>query len=350
MRSQAKLTQPLPKLAVMLVHKGCTLVGWYTLAARTGPTSSIMPIHNIVRSSNIESPLLLAFHPDEAGDPSAPDRLPFTVYESVDTDGDTAKEAVSGTEAVPGADGEDQEMTDGDNATPAAPASRQSSKVRLYELPYSVETSDAEMISMDFVARGAANAAAVESREKKAPAVEGDAKGKRRVIEAETPAPLEDVLSREDMELVSTLTTKANAIKMLHSRIELIIKYLENLPPSYLSGDGQAAAAQEQQAGQQYTTPSNTILRSIQALVNRLDLVNQSVTETFKEESLSEANNVHLVTLLGDIMESVGQIREVGRKFSIVDAIRHSKNPSRGNDFGPSTSAFSITGAGDIMA
>jgi len=329
---------------VKLVHKDrlLDLVGWYTLLPSAGPHPAILPLHNQILSKFNESAVLLGFHPEEVLDHSVGGKLPVTIYESISEVEDANKEA---------ADGEDEEMKDGGNAAPTA-----TFKIKFRELPYSVETGEAEMISMDFVARGGANAAAAEAPKETKVAVEGDAKGKRRLVAHEADGAVADAnaLSREDEELISSLTAKANAIKMLHARIELIAKYLENLPPSYLStGEGETATTTATATSQQqHTTPSHTILRSIQGLVNRLALVNTESNEAFEREVLSESNDVHLVSLLNDVMQSVKDVRDVGKKFAVVETAKAQKarmNEHAGSQSG-SFGSFSIGAAGDIIA
>lgn len=298
------------------IHKSpqLDLVGWYTLLPKTGPTPSILPIHNWILTEHNESSLLLAFHPEEAVNQSAGSRLPLTIYESnYEVDEPKADQG-----------GEDKEMKDSD-----APL-----KLKFRELPYSVETGEAEMISMDFVARGAGNATLVKPAETTKPRkvlqeVEVEGKGKRRAgdIEKEkqtvTQTVDEHVLSREDEELIATLTTKANAIKMLQARIKLLITYLERLPPSMLS-EANAPTVTDQKM-EAHSTPSHTILRSIQALVNRLALMVPSATAAFDEEMMSEANDVHLVTLLNDVMQSAIGIRDIGKMHHAVESTRKDK-------------------------
>jgi COP9 signalosome complex subunit 6 len=255
-----------------------------------------------------------------------------------------------------------------DDANSAA-AIAASTNYRFRELPYSVETGEAEMISMDFVARGGANATTTGKPEQQAAVggdeaggsrkkpvaslVKGDVKGKRRAVAKEDSDDGEAaVLSREEEELVAALTTKANAIKMLHVRIQLIIKYLEGLPPSYLTpngaggdappdaasttaesvpaktttAEGAAAATLVGLSGGSASTappPSQTLLRSIQALVNRLPLLIPSTTEAFEREMLSEANDVNLVSLLNDVMQNVNELRDLGKKFHVVEQSRN---------------------------
>ncbi|KAI1633969.1 COP9 signalosome complex subunit 6 [Biscogniauxia mediterranea] len=300
-----------------IIHKSpqLDLVGWYTLLPKSGPTPSILPIHNWILSEHNESSLLLVFHPEEAVDNSAGSRLPLTIYES-NYEVDEPKPD----------QGEDKEMRDGEPPL----------KLKFRELPYSVETGEAEMISMDFVARGAGNATAIEPREQKkttAPAVESDPKGKRRAnvldrVEKDFGAE-EHILSREDEEMIAALTAKANSIKMLQSRINLLATYLERLPPSYLSGETTAAPPDGQ-----HSTPSHTILRSIQALVNRLSLIVPSAAEAYEQEMLSEANDVHLMELLNDVMQSVSEARGVGKKFNVVESAKnHNRKALDGSGF-----------------
>ncbi|KAI1157850.1 COP9 signalosome-like protein subunit 6 [Nemania serpens] len=281
------------------------LVGWYTLLPRSGPTPSILPIHNWILSTHNESSLLLGFHPEESVRHDAGSRLPLTIYES----NYEAEELKNGR-------GEDEEMRDGEPPL----------KLRFRELPYSVETGEAEMISMDFVARGAGNATAVEPREQKATSGNiDDPKGKRKMEVAASPVTSssaadseEHVLSREDEEMIAALTAKANSVKMLQSRINLLSTYLERLPPSYLTGDDTTMITGDGDP----TIPSHTILRSIQALVNRLSLVVPSATEAYEQEMLSEANDVHLMELLNDVLQSSTEIRTLGKKYNIVETSR----------------------------
>ncbi|EJT78023.1 hypothetical protein GGTG_03126 [Gaeumannomyces tritici R3-111a-1] len=359
-----------------LVHKdrGLDLVGWYTLLPRSGPNSEVLLLHNQILANN-ESAAILAVHPDEivAGGATG-GRLPISLYETVYESEEQRRDG-----------GEDKVMKDGDDAdddsaTPDPVALAASyTNIRFRELPYSVETGEAEMISMDFVARGGANATTStttdpqqqgpgdEQKKKQVPSqVKVDVKGKRRAVakdeedddEASTAAGAIEpaVLSRDEEELVATLATKANAIRMLHARIQLIIKYLEGLPPSYLTTSDQApsdsGAATEAEAIPTSTAstegaagataeglpvssaspappPSPTLLRSIQALVNRIPLLIPSTTEAFEREMLSEANDVHIVSLLNDVMQSVNDLRDLGKKFHVVE---QSKNRRQLND------------------
>lgn len=282
------------------------LVGWYTLLPRSGPTPTILPIHNWLLSEHNESSLLLGFHPEESVKHDAGSRLPLTIYES----NYEAEEATN-------EQGEDKEMRDGEPPL----------RLKFRELPYSVETGEAEMISMDFVARGAGNATAVEPREQKKvmPGNTDDPKGKRKMDAMELTGTdpnatesEEHILSREDEEMIAALTARANSVKMLQSRINLLATYLERLPPSYLTSDDATMATGEGDP----TIPSHTILRSIQALVNRLPLVVPSATEAYGQEMLSEANDVDVMELLDSVLQSAAEMRTIGKTYSIVETNR----------------------------
>lgn len=296
---------------------------------------SVLPIHNWLLSEHNESSLLLAFHPEEAVDHSAGSKLPLTIYESnFEVDEPKADQ------------GEDKEMRDGD-----APL-----KLKFRELPHSVETGEAEMVSMDFVVRGAGNATAVEAKEQKKPqmvAVDTDPKGKRRIVSPDNAdnepaaAAEEHVLSPEDEELIMSLTGKANAIKMLQSRIQLLVTYLEQLQPSFAEGDTTAASISTQpgQGARPHSTPSHTILRSIQALANRLALIVPSSTGAFEQEMLSERNDVQLMSLLNEVLASSIDARNIGKKQGAVEAARAN---SRGKNIEVSGS-YNIPGPGDLV-
>ncbi|KAM0250061.1 hypothetical protein ACHAQJ_008754 [Trichoderma viride] len=321
-----------------LVHKDRKLdfVGWYTLLSSSGPSSTILPIHSQILESWNESAVLLGFHPQEVIQHSVGGKLPLTIYESNYEVDDTKTEN----------DGEDKKMEDGDSTL----------KLKFREVPYSVETDETEMISMNYVASGGGNATAsapapTAKDERPARSIESNGKGKRRLIESEIEekkdAPLDDatVLTREEDEMIASLTAKANAIKMLHSRIQLITTYLERLPPSYASGDGQEAESMDTDSNN--TTPSLNILRQIQALVNRLDLVIPSDREAFEKEVQSETNNVHLLGLLNSIMQGVNQARDVGKKFHAIESSKNSSGRRGTGDY--SASPFNLPGTGDLL-
>ncbi|KAK7426920.1 hypothetical protein QQZ08_006512 [Neonectria magnoliae] len=318
---------------MITVHKDRQLdfVGWYTLLPSSGPTPTILPIHGQILEGWNESAVLLGFHPEQVLDHSVGGRLPLTIYES-NLEVDDAK-----TEN----DGEDKKMNDED-----APL-----KLKFRELPYSVETDETEMISMNYVAAAGGNAAAAATKEEKpARSVESNGKGKRRLVESQDEQQKDSTqedeapLTIEEDEMIAALTARANAIKMLHSRIRLLATYLQRLPPSYTNSEKTASESMDTD----YTTPSQTVLRQIQALVSRLDLVIPSDQLSFEKEMLHEANDVNLVGLLNDIMQSVSQARDVGKKFNVVETAKAS-NRRGGQDYSLDPTTFSLRGAGDLL-
>lgn len=307
------------------VHKdrNLDLVGWFTLLPRSGPGANALPIHNQILERN-ESAILLGLHVDEVGDDSVGGKLPVTLYETnYEVEG-----AIKNTQD----EGEDKEMKDGDPQV----------KLKFRELPFVVETGEAEMISMSSVAGGAANAASAQVREKQH---ESNAKGKGKADDNKTDQldPKNVALSREDEEVIAALTSKANAIKMLKSRIDLIIKYLQKLPVA-----SQAEVdAEVKSAGQGSMDPSQTLLRLIQALVHRLYLVEPANAEEFREELLREENDVETINLLNELLSRVMDTREVGKKFSVIES---GKNAQKPNLAALSQQSYgSLSSAGDLM-
>lgn len=331
------------------VHKvpALDLVGWYTILPSSGPQPDHLPIHRQILRTYNESAILLGFHPTELLGVSVGGKLPLSIYES----NFEAEETSSGDH------GEDKEMTDVEPQL----------ALKFKELPYSVETGEAEMIGVDFVARGGGNATAVDGTATNTAAVKDKAdknKGKTRASIKDgnevTHNEIQHFLSREDEELIASLTAKANAIKMLNSRINLIAAYLQNLPPSYISN---TVPADTEASSKQYTPVNQTILRSIQALLGRLSLLVPADSVAFEHELMSEQNDVNLVSLLSTITTSIKGVREVGRKFSVVDTARQLKHKQSRGVGGPmwnlpESSSFintvmgsssHNTGAGDLM-
>lgn len=331
------------------------LVGWYTLLPSSGPTPTIIPIHSQILANFNESAVLLGFHPAEVLDHSVGGKLPLTIYESNLEVDDPSRAAANNN------DGEDKNMDDGDQVAP---------KLKFRELPYSVETDETEMISMNYIAGAGGNASAVsgphvtaavkEDNKPAALSVESNGKGKRRLVESEddtkdSPSAAaaadddedEDVpLTIEEDETIAALTTKANAIKMLHSRIRLLTAYLERLPPSYLVPE--KPNSDELMDDTDYTTPSQTILRQLQALVSRLDLVIPSDQESFGAELLREANDVNLLSLLNDIMQSTNQAREVGKKYNIIENAKFVFRRG-GQEYSGDNPYVGLRSAGDLL-
>ncbi|KFA74281.1 hypothetical protein S40288_08456 [Stachybotrys chartarum IBT 40288] len=313
------------------VHKDRSLdfVGWYTLLPASGPTNTILAVHNQILEGWNESAILLGFHPEEVLHHSVGSKLPLTIYES-NFEVDDAKAEQ---------DGEDKKMDDGEPTL----------KLKFREVPYSVETDETEMISMNYVASGSGNAAAAAIKDERVSrSVETNSKGKRRLVEgsaATSDAAVEDTaLSQEEEELVASLTARANAIKMLNSRIKLITAYLEKLPPSYINGESAESDSMETDN----TTPSLTVLRQIQALVSRLDLVIPSDRGALEREMQQNTNDVRLIGLLNDLVQGANQARDVTRKFSIIEAAKASQRRNAADYQAPPS--FSLPGAGDILA
>lgn len=125
---------------------------------------------------------------------------------------------------------------------------------------------------------------------------------------------------------------------MLHARIQLLKTYLQNLPPSYLTTSAPDQSTETQNA--QHTETNHPILRSIQALLNRLPLLAPASLESFEEETLAQKSDVSLVSLLGSLSNNVKDARELGRKFGIVEQSKQ-HNKRGGGQWGGISSKFS---------
>jgi COP9 signalosome complex subunit 6 len=264
------------------------------------------------------------------------------------------------------AEGEDKEMKDAEAATKMV--------LRFRKLPYTTETGEAEMIAMQFVREGGASAT-VESGEKqileqfdKKVAVD-DGKGKRRAVayeessqskkdasaaSTEQAAPGPDAnLTRAEAEYMAALQAKYNAIKMMKSRLALVIAYLQRLPPDFTSGNQTTSEAADfaRASNGAHTIPSNTILRHIQALVTNADLVAPAEQATLEREIQRETNDVNLISIISDLMSSVNEVREVGKKFHVVEMSRNSRLTRLGGASGPqfdSSALLAEIGAGPL--
>ena len=163
------------------VHKDppLELVGWWTLSPPEGPGPELLGIHrHILRNFN-EGALLLAFHPESvqqqrhtSSENQYGQQMPLAIYESV-------------YESRRGEDDADKMQVEDESGDKAASTDLE---IKLRELPYEVVTGEAEMISVDFVAKGGGNATAVETDQtrKAAEGAMSDAKGKGKAVEPTT--------------------------------------------------------------------------------------------------------------------------------------------------------------------
>ena len=144
--------------------------------------------------------------------------------------------------------------------------------------------------------------------------------------------------------VLTSLTARANAVKMLHTRIKVLKEYLTSLPPSYLtdttSSDSDMTDGPSSTGAPQI---DHTILRSVQALINRLPILIPANGLAFEQESIAEQNDVALVELLGDLTDGTKNIREMGKKFDIVNSAKQRK--TRGNRYGHSQVFEDVEGA-----
>ena len=307
-----------------------------------GPLPAHLPVTQQLLNVN-EAATLLLFHPSSVLDnPSAGGKLPLSIYEAFYEPGSEKEDKSTQIDKL----GMGREL-----------------KLKYRTLDYSMDTGEAEMIGMDFVARGAGNATAVPSTSvAKATGPSDASKGKAKaskssadINEEET----ETLLSPEDEEgwyscptallslrlripcannlptVIAQLTAKANAIKMLHQRINLIKAYLTSLPPSYLSDSKMPISSSTPELPNSLQPQINhSILRSIQALLNRLALLIPANRESFDLETSQQKSDVALVELLGSVTQSLQDAREMGRKFAVVESARNQGRKGTGLGIG----------------
>jgi COP9 signalosome complex subunit 6 len=116
---------------------------------------------------------------------------------------------------------------------------------------------------------------------------------------------------------------------MLSRRISLLRAYLSSLPPSYLSD---ASLPFDTPSSPDQSLPLNhSILRSISAMLSRINILAPPDSEAFTLESQQEASDVQLIALLSSITNSVSTAKELGRKSHLVE---HAKQQGRKGGIG----------------
>ena len=108
--------------------------------------------------------------------------------------------------------------------------------------------------------------------------------------------------------VIANLSTRLSAVKILQSRLQLIQAYLSQI-------------SQDQSADSSVRL-SHTLIRNIYSLLVHLSVINPSTSDAFSFESLSQANDVALIGLLGSLSEGVQQMREMGKRWAVTRAVR----------------------------
>ncbi|KIX10271.1 uncharacterized protein Z518_01353 [Rhinocladiella mackenziei CBS 650.93] len=311
------------------VHKAPALefVGWFTLCPKDGPLPELVPLQKQATTLYNDNAILLALHPELIKTANmAGGKLPISVYESV-LDVEPPK-------------GDGSMQVDGEEL----------SVIKFRQLPYTIDTDETEMIAIDYVAKGAGSAAAVDetSSEERVPtpkpveSSQADKKGKRRADplpgateQRETNGVEENVktLTVEEEDQIASITTRLNSVKMLQARISLLRSFIQSLPPTYISDQDSASLTP--------TSPDPSHLphlRDIQALLTRLSLLtpieSASSVQPLAAVSQAQSNDVALASMLSILGQDIQAMSELGRKFATVDNNRGSKGKLGGSKNG----------------
>lgn len=156
------------------------LVGWFAITPPSGPTPAQLPIHRQILENYNETAIFLAFYVSDIENmSSAVGKLPLTIFESI-YEGDNAE-------------------NDDKSTTMQIDGQQPKLSLKFRELPYSIDTGEAEMIGVDFVASGAGNASAIPAdTQTQTTAEQGADKGKRKETPEGTSTTDVSPLSRED--------------------------------------------------------------------------------------------------------------------------------------------------------
>lgn len=215
------------------VFPSLELIGWYTIALR--PTSKHISLHEQF-TKYCPSPLLLLLQPiltfASSADTNA-QTLPFKAYE------------------------------------PSIEIKERVSRSVYIEVPYKVETGEAERIAVDWTARGGGSGTSLDSH----------------------------------------LQTQRSAVKMLHERILVLVKYVEDV----ISGQA---------------PKDDAILRSLAALIASLPVTE---SKAFRREFNTEYEDVQLTAFLSSLTKSSNILNDLVDKHLALTAPRDDRSLRRRN-------------------
>jgi len=213
------------------VFPSLEFIGWYTVAPK--PTTRHIALHDQF-TGYCSTPLLLMLQPTLAMISSTDvnaHTLPFKAFE------------------------------------PSIEIRDRKSRSVYIEVPYTVETGEAERIAVDWTARGGGSGTSLESH----------------------------------------LQTQRSAVKMLHERILILIKYVTEVI-----------------AGQ--ARPDQTTLRSLSALIASLPA---SENKYFREEFDTEYEDVQLTVFLSSLTKSTNILNDLVDKHLVLTVGREERGPRR---------------------
>ncbi|KAJ5752082.1 COP9 signalosome complex subunit 6 [Penicillium odoratum] len=308
------------------VHPHLELVGWWSTASPNGPNEAYLPIHRQILQYYNESAVFLAFHPSELQTYETHNaKLPLTIYESAlendnDNDNDAAKDMEIDGQDVP--------------------------NLRFRELPYSMETGEAEMIGVNTIVQDSATAAVTSHNSHTSSA------HPRKVDENEnefTPTKITDKIEDESAvgklnhheeqckrrtkiptlqtfhlfinfvynsnmgiiwTVIASLTSRLNAVRILESRVTLVKSYVNSISANCSANPSESPA---------YSHP---IIRNVNGLLSELSLLNPSDENGLAKELVCQNNDVLMVSLLGEVAKIARTARELGQKNAAVQTGR----------------------------
>jgi COP9 signalosome complex subunit 6 len=113
---------------------------------------------------------------------------------------------------------------------------------------------------------------------------------------------------------ISFLNSRANAIKMLQSRIAVIVAYLKAQPATYLTDPDMNPSDSER--------PDHEILRSIAALEAQLRLTAPADVAGISQESNQSKTDVELISLLSGLTKVIGNAKSLTRKWTQAETAK----------------------------
>ncbi|KAK9370432.1 hypothetical protein V1509DRAFT_617769 [Lipomyces kononenkoae] len=245
-------------------------VGWFYIPLVTPfePTEELLPVHQyLAKFHNDTPPLLLILNPS-AEEVANTQRLPITIYETL---------------------------------------FNETGKPQFVEVQHRIDSAEAEHIGVLYVAMQDV----IVTAEKK-DAVETPANGRNKAKEkAKKDDAPDTTASANAEEVISQLNSQANAVKMLHSRLQILQQYLDYV---------------QSMPEDEITVADFDILRQVDGLVGRLS------TENLADVAQGQQIDGLLAGLLGLVTKGVKYGVDLNAKRQILDVQR---GPATTGSVGP---------------
>ena len=107
---------------------------------------------------------------------------------------------------------------------------------------------------------------------------------------------------------------------MFRARLNLIAKYVANLPPAPINDHSSmvdAGSKFENLRWRKNTETNHSLLRQIEAMITKMELIDPPDSEALKAERSAQEVDAMVVVLIGAVANSMSKLAEMNQKYNV---------------------------------